>query len=79
MLNDGYGNEVMDIESKTWSSFPPKRGDNGPGACAFVWKDSLFIVGGINRPTTVQVFTVDIKKRILLTCCVGHDIQSNLC
>jgi hypothetical protein len=51
MLNDGNGNEVMDIDSKTWSAFPPKKSDNGPGACAFIWKQSLIIVGGNNKPT----------------------------
>ncbi len=61
MLNDGYGNEVMDIDSKTWSAFPPKKSDNGAGSCAFVWKQSLIIVGGINRPTSVQVSTISRK------------------
>ncbi len=70
MLNDGNGNEVMDVESQTWSSFPRKKGDIGPGSCAFVWKDSFIIVGGINRPTIVQVSTIDIYKNRLLTCCV---------
>ncbi len=60
MLNDGSGNEVMDIDSKTWSAFPPKKSDNGAGSCAFIWKQSLIVVGGYNNPTVVQVSSTDI-------------------
>jgi hypothetical protein len=55
MLNDGNGNEVMDIESKTWSAFPAKPLDNGYGSCAVTWNQNIIIFGGIKLYTVVQV------------------------
>ena len=46
MLNNGNGNEAMDIQSKTWSAFPPMKSSISVGSCAFVWKQSLIVVVG---------------------------------
>ena len=56
MVNDGNGNEVLDVETKTWTSFPAKPMDVGNGACAVTWNQSLIIFGGDKRANGVQVF-----------------------
>jgi hypothetical protein len=65
MLNIGSGNEVMDIERKTWSSFRPAQLDNGCGSCAVTWKQSMIVFGGYNQRKSVQVLPVSyisVKK-----------------
>ena len=47
--------EVLDLKSNTWASFPGKPIDNGDLSCMVVWKDSLIVFGGAGKQQNVQV------------------------
>ena len=58
LLNDYNQNEVLDLKSNTWGSFPGKPIDNGDLSCMVVWRDSLIVFGGApgSQQNGVQVF-----------------------
>jgi len=63
LLNDYNQNEVLDLNSNTWASFPGKPIDNGDLSCMVVWKDSLLVFGGSrdSQQNGVQViFSYDL-------------------
>ena len=55
MLNDNNRNEVLDVASKTWSSWPSRSTNGGVGTCMVIWNQNFLAFGGENQGNVVQV------------------------
>jgi hypothetical protein len=57
-LGDGIQNEVYDISSNVWSSWPALPVRTAAGQCMVTWRDSFIIFGGEAALTTAQAFNI---------------------
>ena len=60
MIGNGNENEVYDISSNAWSTWPALPVKTGGSPCMVVWRNSFIVFGGQAQAalTTVQAFNL---------------------
>ena len=71
LIGNGDENEVYDISSNVWSTWPALPVQTGVSPCMVVWRDSFIVFGGETALTTVQAFNLTsqvfcCKTRVLI-------------
>jgi hypothetical protein len=51
-ITDFTNPEVYDPQTNTWSTWKPMPIDPGVVYCSFIWKDTMVLIGGFDKPST---------------------------